>query len=105
MVKNLNQLKKTLKAGTCFEIIAHCRPECIGQLREVSKVDTTGFYTRNYYNPDDPINAGNGGNGAVLWWSKAANWAFDDGSCTLYFSGQDQTEKSLVISFRIVDAA
>ena len=45
MVKNLNQLKKSLKTGTRFQITNHCRPECVGQLREVTVSNTQGFYS------------------------------------------------------------
>ena len=51
MVKNLNQLKKTLKKGTCFEITAHCRPEYVGQKRKVTVANTQGFYS---IVPDEP---------------------------------------------------
>ena len=30
MIKNLNQLRRTLREGTQLEILDHCRPECIG---------------------------------------------------------------------------
>ena len=43
MIKNLNQLKKTLKKGTCFEIIGHCREEFVGQKRMVTVANTQGF--------------------------------------------------------------
>ena len=33
MIKNLNQLRRTLREGTQLEILDHCRPECIGQMR------------------------------------------------------------------------
>lgn len=32
MIKNLNQLRRTLREGTQLEILDHCRPECIGQI-------------------------------------------------------------------------
>ena len=43
MVKNLSQLKKTLKKGTCFEITGHCRPEYVGQKRKVTVANTQGL--------------------------------------------------------------
>lgn len=44
MIKNLNQLKRALRPGMRLEVIGHCRPGCIGQLREVTWVNTQGFY-------------------------------------------------------------
>lgn len=46
MIKNLNQLKRALRPGMRLEVIGHCRPGCIGQLREVTWVNTQGFYTK-----------------------------------------------------------
>ena len=45
MVKNLSQLKKILRKGTCFEIIAHCCPGYVGQKRKVTVANTQGFYS------------------------------------------------------------
>ena len=36
MIKNLNQLRRTLREGTQLEILDHCRPECIGQIRNIT---------------------------------------------------------------------
>ena len=46
MIKNLNQLKRRLRPGTRLEVTGHCRPGCIGQLREVTWVNTQGVYTK-----------------------------------------------------------
>ena len=43
MIKNLNQLKRRLRPGTRLEVTGHCRPGCIGQLREVTWVNTQGI--------------------------------------------------------------
>ena len=66
MIKNLNQLKRALWPGMRLEIIDHCRSECIGQLREVTWVNTQGFYTKVVNQPDNKINAGNNGRGAII---------------------------------------
>ena len=68
MIKNLNQLKRALRPGVRLEVTGHCRPSCIGQLREVTWVNTQGFYTKTLNPPDPRINAGNDGRGAILWW-------------------------------------
>ena len=84
MVKNLNQLKKSLKTGTRFQITNHCRPECVGQLREVTVSNTQGFYS------------------ILLWWSKAPFWQFTDGICSIYNSDTKSTEDTLIMSFRVL---
>ena len=53
MIKNLNQLKRALRPGMRLEVIGHCRPGRIGQLREVTWVNTQGFYTKTL-NPPNP---------------------------------------------------
>ena len=61
MIKNLNQLRRTLREGTQLEILDHCRPECIGQIRNITLVNTQGFYSTVENQPDASANRGNGG--------------------------------------------
>ena len=63
MIKNLNQLRRTLREGTQLEILDHCRPECIGQIRNITLVNTQGFYSTVANQPDASANRGNGGRG------------------------------------------
>ena len=81
MIKNLNQLRRTLREGTQLEILDHCRPECIGQIRNIALVNTQGFYSTVANQPDASANRGNGGRGPILWWGRAAHWQFADGVC------------------------
>lgn len=71
MIKNLNQLKRRLRPGTRLEVTGHCRPGCIGQLREVTWVNTQGVYTKILNPPDPRINAANDGRGSIMWWGAA----------------------------------
>ena len=71
-IKNLNQLKKAMQCRPKFEIVGHCRPECIGQIRRVTLANTQGFYSGMEGQPEHEISRGNGGLGCVLWWGKAA---------------------------------
>ena len=105
-IKNLSQLKKCLKAGTMLEVIGHCRPECIGEMRKVTLANTQGFYSIvDGEPPDSRLNQGNEGKGPVLHWSNAPFWAFQDGVCGLY-SDKDHTEQNLIMAFRVLtDAA
>ena len=65
MIKNLNQLRRTLREGTQLEILDHCRPECIGQIRNITLVNTQGFYSTVANQPDASANRGNGGRGPM----------------------------------------
>lgn len=102
MIKNLSQLKRTLKAGTHFEITAHCCPEYIGQLREITVANTQGFYSIRPDEPDSKTSKCNGGRGCVLWWSKAPFWEFSNEICSIYSSDTKRTEDSLIMSFRVL---
>ena len=104
-IKNLSQLKKCLKAGSRLEVIGHCRPECIGEMRKVTLANTQGFYSVvDGEPPDSRLNQGNEGKGPVLHWSNAPFWAFQDGVCGLY-SDKDHTEQNLIMAFRVLSDA
>ena len=103
MIKNLNQLLRTLREGTQLEILDHCRPECIGQIRNITLVNTQGFYSTVANQPDASANRGNGGRGPILWWGRAAHWQFADGVCSVFDSEQKHTEEELVMSFRVLE--
>ena len=103
MVNNLNQLKKILKKGTRFEIIAHCRPECVGQKRQVTVANTQGFYSIVPEEPDCRVTLANDGKGSALWWSKAPYWGFEDGVCSIYCHDKRHTKEFLLMSFRIIE--
>ena len=60
MIKNLNQLKRSLKTRTRFQIIAHWRPEYVGQLREVTEINTQGFYSVVADEPNHEVSKSNG---------------------------------------------
>lgn len=101
MIKNLSQLKKALVAGSEFEIIEHCRKECIGEWRRVNVTDTTGFYSIIPDQPQNKATLANGGRGSFLGWSKAAFWEFrEDGVCALYSSDKERAPEFLIIAIR-----
>ena len=85
MIKNLNQLKRTLKENMLLEITGHCREECVGE---------------TVTSPSDRINPGKN---PVLWWSKASFWQFQNGNCSVYTSDQHHTEQHLIMSFRVLN--
>ena len=43
MINNLSQLKRSLKENMLLEITGHCRAECVGEIRRITKVNTQGF--------------------------------------------------------------
>ena len=92
MIKNLNQLKKVMKGNPRFQIIAHCRKECVGEIRQVTQANTTGFYSAVAGDPEDWTRSANQGLGLILWWNRAPFWSFQDGVCSAYDSDTTHTE-------------
>lgn len=105
MIKNLAQLKRTLNDFPKLEIVGHCRPECVGQIRRVTMANTRGFYSVVDGQPDHRISRGNGGMGSVLWWGKSVSWDFTDGICSVYEHDAEHTQGHLIMAFRVLDAA
>ena len=92
MIKNLNQLKKALEPGVEFEIVLHCRPKCIGQIRKVTRANTAGVYTLT-------------GEGKELWfeWGPARCWTFDaEGICAQYSEYKDRPNE-ILFAFKIIN--
>lgn len=102
MIKNLSQLKKALAPGAEFEIIAHCRPECVGQIRKINIANTQGFYSIIPAEPQSKVTTANCGKGSWLGWSKAPYWEFDGDTATIYASDEIHTEKYLVMKIRVL---
>lgn len=103
MIKNLSQLKKTLKSGSQFRVIDHGRPECVGEEREVTYANTQGFYSIVPGNPNCRTSLANNGRGSYMWWSKAPFWEFKDGACSLYASDTRRTKDYLIISLEVLE--
>lgn len=100
MIKNLSQLKKYFAEHPEFEVVAHCRPECIGEKRKVNVCDTTGFYSIIPNNSNAKATLANNGKGSWLGWSKASFWKFEDNIASIYTSDK-LTDDSLVLSMKL----
>ena len=105
MVKNLSQLKKTLRPGCRYKVINHARQECIGEEREVTYANTQQFYSIVPSDPNCRTSLANNGRGSVLWWSKAPFWEFKDGVCSLYASDTKREDNYLIMSLQITKEA
>ena len=91
VIKNLSQLKKSLTEGMEFEINDHLRPECIGERRLITSVNTVGFYSQKLDENGEPS-----GKDLYMDWEKAKNWTFNG---TEYTCRMDNDE--LLMSFHI----
>ncbi len=103
MIKNLNQLKRALRPGMRLEVIGHCRPGCIGQLREVTWVNTQGFYTKTLNPPDPKLNAANEGRGAIIWWGAAPAPGNLRVACASRTPVREHTAETLIMAFRVLE--
>ena len=101
MIKNLNQLKRRLRPGTRLEVTGHCRPGCIGQLREVT------WSIPRVFTPKSSIRQIRASmrqtmDGSIMWWGAASTWSFEDGVCSSYMN-QTKTAETLIMAFRVLD--
>ena len=104
MIKNLSQLKKALVKGVEFDIVEHCRFECVGERRKVNYANTTGFYSVIPSDPDCKISKANGGKGSFLSWSNAPFWGFrEDGVCAIYSSDKNQVSDTCILAFKLIN--
>ena len=104
IIKNLSQLKKALVPGVEFEILLHYRPECIGQIRRITKSNTTGFYSAIVSKHGNQANTGNNGLGLYLEWGPAKIWTFDaEGICAQYTDYKDGRNNEIIIAFKILE--
>ena len=94
-VKSLAQLKRTLQVGMEFEISAHSRPECVGEHRVITGINSVGFTSQKL---DE--NGKTSGKDIHMEWDKSRNWSFDGGEFT---STLDNGE--LLMSFHLVDGS
>ncbi|MDR2654524.1 MAG: hypothetical protein LBC56_00405 [Oscillospiraceae bacterium] len=102
LIKNLSQLKKALVPGVKLEIVSHNLPECIGQIRRVTKANTSGFYSVVDGKPEHRLSQGNNSLGVWCEWSSAKHWTFDaEGVCTKYFHYQ-YISNDILIALKIL---
>lgn len=93
MISNLSQLKKAIKNGACFQIVAHyIKPLYTGQIRKPNVIQTNGFYSVIFNDPDNEVSKANRGKGSWIEYGKASDWIFADGLCyqTRMFNGESR---------------
>ena len=92
-VRNLNQLKKKMEVGMQFEITAHNRPECVGEHRIVTSVNSVGFTSQKLDADGNPD-----GRDIHMEWGKAPNWKIDNGTFSSYLNSGNLTMQFHFIS-------
>ncbi len=94
-VKNLAQLKRSIKPGMMFEITDHLRPERIGERRVVTGVNSVEFTSQKLDENGEPS-----GKDIHMDFDKAANWTFNGSELTFRID-----ENQVLMSFHFVDDA
>lgn len=94
-IKNLAQLKRTIKPGMQFEITDHTRPERIGERRVVTGVTTVDFTSRKLNENGEPT-----GKDIHMEFDRAKNWNFDNGELTSRLDNGD-----ILMSFHFIDGS
>lgn len=103
MIKNLTQLKVALQPGVQFLIKEHCRPDSVGQRREVNIANTQGMYTIIPGDPKHRVSNSNCGKGSWLAWNKAKHWEFNGTNiCSVYDSEEQHTPDHLVMTLEVL---
>jgi len=100
-INSLSQLKRVLQVGTKFKVIDHCRPELIGQIREVTKVQTNGIYTILPDNPEHKYSTCNGGKGSWMEYNKSSYYEFD-GRIRWYAMPVGSENNELIMEIQLV---
>lgn len=93
VVKNLAQLKRTVKVGMEFEITDHVRPECIGEKRVITGFNTVDFTSRKLDEAGEPY-----GKDIHMDFGKAKNWNFSENEMNAYLE-----DGSLLMQFHFVE--
>lgn len=100
-VENLSQLKKRFALFPTFEIVAHHRPECVGQKRRVNGCNTQCFYSIIPSEPNSNTSLANDGKGVRLDWGKASFWEFKDNIASVYTSNEIFNKDTLIMSMKL----
>jgi len=100
-INNLSQLKKELQKGRKFIVINHQKPELVGHIREVNKVQTNVIYTVIPDNPDHEYSKCNGGKGSRMDYNKASHYEFGD-TVKWYNKPVNSQDNTLIMEFKLI---
>lgn len=99
-IKNLSQLKKVFQNGCTFKIIEHNRPECVGEIRTITKTQSNGFYSK-VNEPEHKTFTANNGLGFWCDFGKASDWTFEGGFCTKFLKYKDEKHDITQLTMKI----
>ncbi len=101
-INNLEQMKKALRKGVTFKVIDHQKPQCVGQIREVTITKKVGVYTAIFEDKDNEFSKANGGKGNWLSFDRASHYIFDNNSIKWYAKPVGNADNRLIMEFRLL---
>lgn len=101
-VKSLAELKRAIKPGVEMLTTSHAyHPDIVGLTRQVTKVQTVGFYSVIKNQPDHKYSACNHGKGFFTGFEKAPAYRFDGDSITLLNTRKN--DGSVLMTFELYE--
>lgn len=84
-IKNITQFKKYNHVGMNFEVVSHSHfKDMIGKIRQVTKIQSNGFYSVIKDEPTNKYSMKNNGLGVFTDYSKAKYYQFDKNMITCF---------------------
>ena len=95
-IKNLAQLKRVIQEKREFIIRAHRQEKFLGQKRIPNVVQSNGFYAVIPGQPENEVSCINHGKGSWIDFGEAAQWEFQEGTCSMYLPEMEHIPENLL---------
>ena len=95
-IKNLAQLKRGIQEKREFIIRAHRQEKFLGQKRIPNVLKSNGFYSVISGQPEHEVSRVNHGKGSWIDFGKAAQWEFQEGTCSMYLPEMEHISENLI---------
>ena len=103
LLESHRQIIRILRENPRIEVVAHRRPEYVGQIRWVTMSGNTRFYSVVDGHPEHEVSRRNHGNGSCLWVCNRQHIKLEGEVCKVYDSRERLSEDHLVMAFRFLD--
>lgn len=103
LLESRRQIMRILRENPRIEVVAHRRPEYVGQIRRVTMSGNTSFYSVVEGHPEHEVSRRNHGNGSCLWVCNRQHIKLEGEVCKVYDSRELLSEDHLVMAFRFLD--
>ena len=103
ILENHKQIMQILRENPRIEVIAHRRPQYVGQIRRVTQSSRDSFYSVVGGHPEHEVSRRHHGRGSCLWVCNRQHIKLEDDVCKVYDFRGNLTDDHLVMAFRILD--